>query len=145
LVDLELQIDDELVAGAEVAVVHREPTVSARFADGAGLDGVDLHLLGPASVEDEGQLVDVLLRLDRDPALVVEAAAQVFGGEDLEIGGGCRGVARRRPLAEDVQQAGDERQQDQGEKGPPEDELDPFGSVPIPSQREELRRHGHAA
>jgi hypothetical protein len=73
------EIDDQLVAGAEVTVVQREPAVSARFADRAGLDDVDLHLLGPASFEDERHPVDVLLRLDRDSPLVVEAAAKVFG------------------------------------------------------------------
>ena len=54
-------------------------------------------------------------------------------------------MAGRGSLAEDVQQAGDERQQDQGEEASPEDELEPLGSVPIRSQREELRRLGHLA
>src|SRR6478672_6727055 len=78
-VDLELEPDDELLPRRDVAVVECQLSVTARLAYGTGLDRVDLHLLGPAGIEDERGFGDVLLGLNRQELRRIGHPAS-FGG-----------------------------------------------------------------
>src|SRR5256885_16945071 len=95
--------------------LERELPVLARLPNGARLDRVDRHALGPAGVEDESRLLEILIGIDVKARAPEEAAAQVLRRVELE--GRRRGARdrRQRTLTEDVQQAEDRHDRDQGE------------------------------
>src|SRR5262249_52517207 len=75
-IDLETHEEDVAVARADAAELEREPPVVARLADGARLDRVDLHPLGPAGTQHEVRVLDVPARGDVEPGVEEQAAAQ---------------------------------------------------------------------
>src|SRR5439155_1897487 len=103
-VDLELQEEDVALALRDVAELEGEPSVVARFADGARLDRVDRLAFRPARAELQVGVLQRLPRANVESRLVEQAAAQPRGRVD-------RQRRRRRyedmgvgPLAEDVEE-----------------------------------------
>src|SRR5205085_45081 len=91
----------------DVSELERELPVPARLPNRARLDRVDRHALGPAGVEDERRLLQILVGVDVKARAPEEAAAQVLGRVELERRRGGARDCRQRTLTEDVQQTED--------------------------------------
>src|SRR6476469_3464279 len=60
-VHLELHEEDVRLASGDVPEREDEPPVVAALREGRGLDGVHVHALGPAGIEDQLRLAEVAL------------------------------------------------------------------------------------
>src|SRR5207237_641005 len=111
----------------------------------AGLDRVYLLTLGPARVEDEDRLLQVLPRSDVEAGLVEEPAPRARGRVELEARSGGRDGRLARPLAEDVEEGEHRDGADEREQAPPKPHaLPPPLEVTVPLEDDRVRDLRHA-
>src|SRR3954454_16097213 len=120
-VDLELQPDDEPVAGVERVVAEDHLAVAARLADRLGLVGVELQLLEEPAVEDEARVLDRPQCPHLDAALEEQPAADRAWHRELQARRGAGAGDRAGLLAEDV----GEREDDEHHEGDQQDPAQP--------------------
>jgi hypothetical protein len=96
----------------------------------------------PPSRTSVACVVDLLLRLDRETALVVEAAADGVRCKNAKTSDGSAGQGLRRALAEDVQQRGQHDECEQAEEEAPQREFVALRAVAVLLQGQELRQIG---
>lgn len=99
------------------------------------LHGVDRGFFDPALVEDEGRRADRFAGMDLEPRLVEEAAANVFGGRDLEGGRRGNGFGARRTGAGDIQQRCDHKSRHQQQESAAQN-LTPVPALEVSVPRE---------
>src|SRR5204863_3787728 len=83
-VDLEVREEDVALARRDVAELEGDAAVVAGLADGARLDRVDGHALGPARAEHEVRVFDLLARGDVEARLEDQSATEVRRRIDLQ-------------------------------------------------------------
>src|SRR6188768_2879565 len=81
-VGLEVQVDGEAPPRGDRAELHGNVSVSAPAPGRLRLHAVDAHRVPPASREDERRPAEPFARVDLEPSLVEETAAQRAGGRD---------------------------------------------------------------
>ena len=89
-IDLELEVDDEHLAGREGVVLEPDAAVFGSRPGRLRLDRVEMDAVEPVRGEDERRLLEGTLRDHLEAALEEEAAAKVVGGGDREGGPAAR-------------------------------------------------------
>ena len=145
-VDVELQEEQVVVAGGNVAELERNATVAARLPHRRRLDRVQRHALEPAGVEDDGGVLDLTDRLDVEARLEREPAADALRRVDLQLGARTARRGGRRPLPEGVREAEQEEEREQAAQDPAH-ERPPFPAleVAVVLQRQPFRGRCHVS
>jgi NADPH:quinone reductase-like Zn-dependent oxidoreductase len=135
-----------LLPRGDVTELESNPPVAARLADRAGLEGVQSHALEPAGIEHERGLLDLLVGVDVESRLEVEAASQARRRVDVEPRDRALGGVRFRPLAEEVRQAEEAKEAEQRERSPAGDRT-AFApdQIAMAAQRQLFRDVWHSA
>src|SRR6187551_629707 len=83
-VRLQVQVHPEALPGGDRAELHGNVPITAPAADRLRLDAVDAHRVPPAPGEDERRPAQPRVRVDLEPALVEETAAERARGRDVQ-------------------------------------------------------------